>query len=416
MITLREKENTMFSLRDYQLDLSKRASEKINNLGCCYLCVSVRVGKTLTALNTANLLNCKRVLFLTKKKAIKSVLSDYNLLKPNYTIEVTNYEQASKLSGHFDLLILDEAHSFGTYPKTSLRWKNVRNLEYYKVLFLSGTPSPEDFSQIYHQFQLAKNYSPFRNYPTFYKWANDYVNVKQKMIAGNRINDYSNAIIEKVEKAIEPYLITFTQTDAGFETQITETIHYVEMLPITYQLCNKLKKDNVIVGKTQTILADTPVKLLSKLHQLYSGTIKFEDGTAKTIDSSKIRFIQYYFKGKKIAIFYKFKQELEMIKQLFQTTDSPEEFNANDNLTFAGQFVSSREGVNLSSADCLVMLNIDFSALSYLQARDRMTTKDRTKENAVHWIFAEKGIEKDIYKTVKNKESYTTQHFKKLCN
>jgi superfamily II DNA or RNA helicase len=326
----------------------------------------------------------------------------------------TNYEQASKLSGHFDLLILDEAHSFGTYPKTSLRWKNVRNLEYYKVLFLSGTPSPEDFSQIYHQFQLAKNYSPFRNYSTFYKWANDYVNVKQIMIAGNKINDYSNAIIEKVEKAIEPYLITFTQTEAGFETQITETIHYVQMQPITYQLCTKLKYDNVIVGKEQTILADTPVKLLSKLHQLYSGTIKFEDETAKTIDTSKVQFIRDYFKGKKIAIFYKFKQELEMIKQYFTITDSPEEFNSNDNLTFAGQFVSSREGVNLSSADCLVMLNIDFSALSYLQARDRMTTKDRVKENAVHWIFAEKGIEKDIYKTVKNKENFTTQHYVRI--
>ena len=278
---------------------------------------------------------------------------------------------------------------------------------------LSGTLSPESFSQIFHQFWI-NDFSPFRQYKTFYKWANDYVNVKQIMIAGNKINDYSNAIIEKVEKAIEPYLITFTQTEAGFETQITETIHYVQMQPITYQLCNKLKTDNVIVGKEQTILADTPVKLLSKLHQLYSGTIKFEDETAKTIDTSKVQFIRNYFKGKKIAIFYKFKQELEMIKQYFTITDSPEEFNSNDNLTFAGQFVSSREGVNLSSADCLVMLNIDFSALSYLQARDRMTTKDRVKENAVHWIFAEKGIEKDIYKTVKNKENFTTQHYVRI--
>lgn len=42
----------------------------------------------------------------------------------------------------------------------------------------------------------------------------------------------------------------------------------------TYNLCNRLKKDLVIDGKNEVILADTAVKLQSKLHQLYSGTIK----------------------------------------------------------------------------------------------------------------------------------------------
>ena len=89
-------------------------------------------------------------------------------------------------------------------------------------------------------------------------------------------------------------------------------------------------------------------------------------------------------------------------------------FNKSNYLVYLGQFVSSREGINLSTADDLIFINIDFSALSYLQARDRMTTKDRIKENAVHWIFAEKGIEKDIYKTVKNKENFTTQHYVRI--
>jgi hypothetical protein len=58
-----------------------------------------------------------------------------------------------------------------------------------------------------------------------------------------------------------------------------------------------------------------------------------------------------------------------------------------------------------------VYYNIDFSATSYWQSRDRMTTKDRLK-NDVYWVFADKGIETRIYKAVISKKDYTLKHFK----
>jgi len=60
----------------------------------------------------------------------------------------------------------------------------------------------------------------------------------------------------------------------------------------------------------------------------------------------------------------------------------------------------------------LVYYNIDFSATSYWQSKDRMTTKDRL-DNDVYWIFTKGGIENDIYKTVIKKKDYTINHFKK---
>ena len=76
------------------------------------------------------------------------------------------------------------------------------------------------------------------------------------------------------------------------------------------------------------------------------------------------------------------------------------------------QIVSGREGISLRNAEYLVFYNIDFSATSYWQARDRMTTKDRGY-NKVYWLFSDCGIEKDIYKVVNNKKNYTLSHFKK---
>jgi hypothetical protein len=60
----------------------------------------------------------------------------------------------------------------------------------------------------------------------------------------------------------------------------------------------------------------------------------------------------------------------------------------------------------------LVYYNIDFSATSYWQSRDRMTTKERLKNN-IYWIFSKGGIEKDIYKAVIKKKDYTLSYFRR---
>lgn len=115
----------------------------------------------------------------------------------------------------------------------------------------------------------------------------------------------------------------------------------------------------------------------------------------------------------KIGIFYKFKEELKALKEIYGDKLCTQLSVFNDtNKSIALQIVSGREGISLRQAKCLVYYNIDFSATSYWQSRDRMTTQDREK-NKVYWIFSKQGIEKSIYKTVMSKKTYTTSHFKK---
>lgn len=100
------------NLRDYQVDIANKAVDilKINKI--VYINCEVRVGKTLMALETAKLFGAKNVLFLTKKKAISSIVGDYNDF--NYTqyfsIEVMNDESMHKLTGDYDLVVHDEHH------------------------------------------------------------------------------------------------------------------------------------------------------------------------------------------------------------------------------------------------------------------------------------------------------------------
>jgi len=403
--------------RDYQTRIINEGTDIIQEHGLLYLAMEVRTGKTLTALGICDKLNVNRVLFLTKKKAISSIEYDYKMLNPGFDLQVINYESSHKIDLHFhpDVIVADEAHSLGAFPKPSSRAKRLKaDLRTWgsKLILMSGTPTPESFSQMYHQVYGYKN-NPFKSYKNFYGWANDYVNKKTIRYGIQTTTDYSYTKRSLVIDAMKPYTISFTQQEAGFASSIDEEILYVDMNPTTYKLCKQLQRDKVIEGKEEVILADTGVKVMQKLHQMYSGTVIFESKNSMIIDKAKAKFIAEKFKDVKIGIFYKFQAELRLLKEVFEdnlTTDL-EEFNSTGK-NIALQIVSGREGISLREAKYLVYYNIDFSATSYWQSRDRMTTKDRTY-NKVYWVFSKGGIEDKIYRAVNNKKDYTLKHFKK---
>lgn len=406
----------MLELRDYQKDIVDKGSLVLSEHGLLYLSLEVRLGKTATSLAIADRIGAENVLFLTKLKVIPGIKKDHKDFGFKSNLTCVNYESLHKLEEtNWNLIICDEAHTMGAFPKPSKRAKQVKDLvkkSNAKVIFLSGTPTPESYSQIYHQLYVHPN-NPFKSYANFYRWANDYVKVKIKYIGAMKVNDYSGALKDKIMDAIKHLMISFTQEKAGFTTSVEESVLRIAMSPMTYKLANKLKKESVVQGDDDTILADTGAKMMNKLHQMYSGTIILESGRRLVFDYTKATYIKNQFKNKKIGIFYKFKAEWDALKFVFgdELTDDLEEFNTTSK-NIALQIVSGREGISLRNADFLVYYNIDFSATSYWQSKDRMTTIDR-KFNKVYWVFTIGGIEEKIYEVVQQKKDYTLNFFKK---
>lgn len=442
-------------LRDYQEQNAQLGFEKLKELKIVYLAMEVRTGKTATALKIAELYEAKSVLFLTKKKAISSIQEDYTDFGFKFQITIANDESMHTVEGEFDLVIHDEHHRFGAFPKPGIVTKKFKDrFSKLPMIFLSGTPHPESYSQIFGQFWVS-DHSPFKH-KNFYQWFTAMEFVKTTFDLGyGEVNNYSNnedtiykyhsikkrkigkedpyydskIMMIGIEQAkdlaqmyksnaalksiVDKYMIKQTQVDAGFSSSVNEVVLHCKMKDITYKLINKLKKDKVIQGKEEVILADSAVKVMSKVHQLSSGTVKFESGSISVIDDSKAVFIMERFKNHKIGIFYKFQAELKMIKDVFgdRICSDLDTFNSTDK-NIALQIVSGREGISLKNADYLVYLNLDFSSLSYWQSRDRLTTMER-KNNDVFWIFSEGGIEDYIYQAVVKKKDYTLSVFKK---
>ena len=90
-------------LRPYQSELARKAARRVAKHGLCYLAIEMRVGKTLISMQTAKNLEARSVVFITKLKAIDSILHDYETFGyvHDFNIAVFNYEQIHK---HTDVI------------------------------------------------------------------------------------------------------------------------------------------------------------------------------------------------------------------------------------------------------------------------------------------------------------------------
>lgn len=422
----------MVKLRDYQSGLVDKGISILKEHNIVYLALEMRLGKTFISLFIANHFNPKKVIFVTKKKAIKNIQGDFNETNFSWNLICTNYESLHKIidADDAEIIIFDEAHRLGGFPMAGKATKQARELaKNKKVIFLSGTPTPETEAQIFYQFWVS-SYSPFWQF-SFFKWADEYIDVYEEVIKlkdkktgelkDRVIKKYDKAYKDKIFEVVEKYFVRFSQKDAGFQQKIEERFLFVEMNDLQKQICQSLKSINEYKSPNNWIVkADSGASMQSKFHQIHSGSVilwnEDENAPKKSviINKAKALLIKEYFKGKKIAIFYKFQAELNIIKSVFDNiTYDQFEFNQSTDKVFVGQITSCREGINLATAEHLVFYNISFSALDYWQTINRFQSANRTAECIIYWIFSKDGIEEKIYDAVKKKKDYTLQYFKK---
>lgn len=419
----------MIELYDYQVRCAADGTEIIKQHGIVYVAGEPRCGKTHIGLTIAQNMDAKRVLFITKanEDTQKSVRKDYNDGEYDFDLILTtnNHVTIGKIPSSYpiDVVIVDEAHAFGAFPKPSARTVAAKKIIGSRpLIFLSGTPSPETHVQFYHQFWMSDK-SPWLSKKNFYYWAAcGYVKVKMQYIANQKqVKNYDTPVSEKIMSDINKYMVTQSQKDAGFEQVVRDEFITVQCTREQADMIATLKRDKIVTfpNSNEVILGDTAVKMLMKMRQLYSGTIKFESGEAATIATEKVKVIKERFAGKKIAIYTCFIQEYEMLKKHFPNwTNSAVDFNKSNNLVYVSNIVSGREGVNINTADAIVIYTPDFSATSYWQVRQRAQHKDRKTEAVVYWLISDAlngkpSIEDLIYRAISKKKNYTSKIFEK---
>lgn len=402
----------MIELYPHQVKAKKQVIDRLKSFNCCYLMAQERFGKTHTVLSALQDLKCKRVLFVTVKNAIKGIQGDH---KGNYSFDlvVINYESVLKFKGDYDAIVLDECTKIASYPKQSLNYKAIKDVINHAkpkyTLWVNATPHIESYSQLYHQLQVINFWSE----KTFYVWHKNWgIPAQIRAAGGLPVNDYSKTQNDKIEDKVKHLFVTGTREDAGFEqhTSIVET-HLVSVPEATQKIYNTIKKDKV----WNEVIADMPAKEMTKLQQLTGGFVYDEQSNPIVVPCEKAKYIKDNSEGNKIAIYAKYTWEVNMLRRYFGASGDAYEFKHNHSRYFVSQIRSGAKGIDLSFCSQHWFYSLDFSGETFTQSIARMHNKKRT-EPVIAKVVITPLIDKDILDTVKNKDSFNTEVYRKRNN
>jgi hypothetical protein len=388
---------------DHQIQLARDGLAVLQKYGIAYLAAEERTGKTLSAVLIAEGMKAQRILVITKKKALDGWHETLEAFPHTKKYTVTNYHQALKQTGQFDLVILDEAHNYiSAFPKVGKIWREVAPLcKDVPILYLSATPHAQGPQQLFHQFKLS-SYSPWKKHGTFYNWFKLYGKPYDIEINGIAIRQYDKCDVELILGTCEHLFITRTRKELGFEHEPEDELHYIKLDEATRYVYNELLEHNIVELKAGMLVCDTKSKLRYALHQLEGGTAKIDKERLVLANREKIDFLLRKFGDTEdLVIMYNYIPELAKLEAVFKKARIL-------------QATSFAEGVDLHKHKHLVIYSQDFSTARHTQRRARQANMKRDTPITVHYLLVKKGLSEQVYNTVSvNKRNFVDSVFAK---
>ena len=388
---------------DHQIQLANDGLAILKQYGIAYLAAEERTGKTLSAILIAEQMKAKRILVLTKKKALDGWHETLAAFTHTKDYVVTNYHQALKQTGQFDMVILDEAHNYiSAFPKVGKIWREVAPLcKDVPILYLSATPHAQGPQQLFHQFKLS-SYSPWKKHGTFYTWFRLYGKPYDIEINGIAIRQYDKCDVELILGTCEHLFVTRTRKELGFEHEPEDELHYIKLDDATRYVYNELLEHNIVELKAGMLVCDTKSKLRYALHQLEGGTAKIDKERLVLANREKIDFLLRKFGDTEdLVIMYNYIPELAKLEAVFKKARIL-------------QATSFAEGVDLHKHKHLVIYSQDFSTARHTQRRARQANMKRDTPITVHYLLVKKGLSEQVYNTVSvNKRNFVDSVFAK---
>lgn len=388
---------------DHQIQLANDGLAVLQKHGIAYLAAEERTGKTLSAILIAERMKAQRILVITKKKALDGWHETLAAFTHTKSYVVTNYHQALKQVGEFDMVILDEAHNYiSAFPKVGKIWREVAPLCKDKpILYLSATPHAQGPQQLYHQFKLS-SYSPWKKHGTFYQWFKLYGKPYDVEINGIAIRQYDKCDVELILGTCQHLFVTRTRKELGFQHEPEDELHYVNLNSDTRYVYNELLEHNIVELKAGMLVCDTKSKLRVSLHMLEGGVAKIDKQYLVLANHEKIDYIINKFGDTEdLVIMYNYIAEKTKLESVFRRARIL-------------QATSFAEGVDLHKHKHLVIYSQDFSTARHTQRRARQANMKRDTPITVHYLLVKKGLSEQVYNTVSvNKRNFVDSVFSK---
>lgn len=176
---------------------------------------------------------------------------------------------------------------------------------------------------------------------------------------------------------------------------------------------NKMMKHGIVTVDGEELVGDTPLSKLMRLRQLCANYNEHK--------ASVLRDLLDTLENERVVVFYNFRDELEIIKQV--VGDRPlsqingdvkdlEAYENHNNAVVACQYQSGARGHNLQKSAYIVYLSVTNSAELFDQSRGRIRRNGQRAIRVMYYhIICEKSVEENELASVRAGVDYTLDDY-----
>ncbi len=407
-------------LHDYQ----RKAVDYILNNKFCGLFLDMGMGKTLSVLAALNVIKnldgeLPKTLIIaplrvasmtwpfeiekwgfdfTYSKVIGSVAKRTQALNVEAEIYITNIDNLVWISDYWDfkIVVIDEASAFKNV--TTNRFKAIKKLKYQRLIALTGTPAPNNLTELWplmylldHGLRLERTITKYRAKYFEAVLSSGYVVYKWGLKAGaeeqiyNKISDICISMqnIVRPEVLINDILIDIPMDDY----EMIEREAFMEL------------------GNDKYVDVANAAVLANKLSQVANGFVYDDTREVKILHDSKLKALRDIIdeaNGENVLIFSMFRADiLRIVKELgAKHLKADEDFiNWNrGNISVAiAHPKSCGHGLNLQDGGRIVVwYGLTYSLECYLQANARLARQGQQKTVIINRLMARNTVDEGI--------------------
>lgn len=328
---------------------------------------------------------------------------------PQNSVIIVNYDllwrrkQLQKLRNF--TLMLDESQYIKC--ETTKRTRFILDLSPENLVLLSGTPTGGKYEELWSQLKLL-GWEITKE--LFYR---HYVITEKKRVSGRviyEVKGYKN--VERLKEKLRQYGALFMKSEEVFN--LPEQVESIVQVDNTFEYL-KFIMDRVINIGNETLTGSEPLPRLLHLRELAAHyNYHKQEVLQDLLESSGDRFV----------VFYNFKKEFEIIKEICRKLGRPLSFingegtdlesyeNADNSITLV-QYQSGAAGVNLQKACRVIYFSLPLSCELWMQSKKRVHRINQNRTCFYYYLITKNSIEENLLQTLRKRQDFTIKLFEK---
>lgn len=313
----------------------------------------------------------------------------------------------------FDMVVIDESSSFKNPAAKRFRALRKSLPCFSRVVILTGTPAPNNLTDLWSQIYLLDRGQALGKSLTAYR--NQYFRPDKQngyIVYSYRLRDARAE--QEIYDAIAPEVMSLKAADYLTLPPRIDNVIKIDLPDKAVKVYKKMAKDLVLgIGSEDEITAANAAALSNKLLQMANGCVYTDDGGLVNIHDAKINKLAEIVEqneGRPILVFYAYKHDLTKLQQSFPDAKVLEgsaelrAWNAGKIPILLAHPASTAYGLNLQAGgNIIVWFGLTWSLEQYQQANARLYRQGQDKPVIINHLVSKGTVDEQVMRALQTK-------------